>query len=63
MVKKYLQKENEGRKEYEKNMKKWGESLSEKERSAEDVSRAIDDLFMCRYMEDKVGRTFEGMIS
>jgi ribonuclease R len=63
MVKKYLHKETSSKRDYEKNMKKWGESLSQKERSAEDVSRAIDDLFMCRYMEDKVGQVFAGMIS
>ena len=64
MIKKYLHGElSKEKSTYEKNMKKWGLSLSEKERSAEDVSRAIDALYMCRYMSDKVGSHFEWRIS
>ena len=44
-------------------MKKWGESLSLKERSAEDVSRAVDDVTMCRYMSKYVGESFSGRVS
>jgi len=64
MIKKHLHGELSKEKSiYEKNMKKWGLSLSEKERSAEEVSRAVDDLYMCRYMSDKVGQIFDGVIS
>ncbi len=44
-------------------MKKWGESLSLKERSAEDVSRAVDDVTMCRYMSKYVDESFSGRVS
>jgi exoribonuclease R len=64
MIKKYLHGDLAREKAiYEKSMKKWWLSLSEKERAAEDVSRAIDALFMCQYMSDKVGQSFDGMIS
>ena len=64
MIKKYLHGELPKEKSiYEKGMKKWWLSLSEKERSAEDVSRTIDALYMCRYMSDKVGQPFDGVIS
>jgi exoribonuclease R len=64
MIKKYLHGNLARDKSiYEKSMKKWWLSLSEKERAAEDVSRAIDALFMCQYMSDKVGLIFDGIIS
>ncbi len=44
-------------------MKRMGKSLSEKEKQAESVERAIDSLMMCRYMSDKVGQSFHGTIS
>ncbi len=51
MIKKYLHSElGKEKSEYAKNMKKWGISLSEKERAAEEISRSIDSLYMCRYM-------------
>ncbi|MBP9812318.1 S1 RNA-binding domain-containing protein, partial [Candidatus Gracilibacteria bacterium] len=43
--------------------KKCGESLSEKERTAEDVSRAVNDVVMCRYMSKFVGSVYSGIIS
>ncbi len=64
MIKKYLRGDLAKEKSiYEQHMKKWGLSLSEKERSAEEVARAIDALFMCRYMSDKVGKIYDGVIS
>ncbi len=44
-------------------MKRIGKNLSEKEKQAESVERAIDSLMMCRYMSDKVGQSFDGTIS
>lgn len=64
MIKKYLHTELAEKKgEYVKNMKKWGLSLSEKERSAEEVSRSIDNLYMCRYMSQYVWQSFDGVVS
>ncbi len=48
---------------YTRSMKRMGKSLSEKEKQAESVERAIDSLMMCRYMSDKVGQSFDGIIS
>lgn len=40
-----------------------GKSFSEKEKQAESMERAIDSLMMCQYMSDKVGQSFDGIIS
>lgn len=64
MIKKYLHSElGERKSEYVKNMKKWGISLSEKERTAEEISRSIDSLYMCRYMSQYVWQSFDGIVS
>jgi ribonuclease R len=64
MIKYHLSKVSKfDKKSYDRQMKKWGESLSEKERNAEDVSRAIDDVYMCRYMSKYVGDIYNGTIS
>jgi ribonuclease R len=64
MIKYHLSKMSKfDKKSYDKQMKKWGESLSEKERNAEDVSRAVDDVVMCRYMSKFVGSVYTGIIS
>jgi ribonuclease R len=64
MIKYHLSKSTHfDKKTYDKQMKKWGESLSEKERTAEDVSRAVDDVAMCRYMSNHVGDVYDGVIS
>ena len=64
MIKKYLHGElSKNASIYEKNMKKWWMSLSEKERKAEEVSRVINDLYMCQYMSDKIDLSFDGIIS
>lgn len=39
---------------YTQEMKKWGKSLSEKEKKAEEIERAIDALMMCRFMSNKI---------
>jgi VacB/RNase II family 3'-5' exoribonuclease len=48
---------------YTKDMKKYGKNLTEREKRAEDVERAIDALMMCRYMAKYVGQIFSGKIS
>ncbi len=64
MIKYHLSKVSKfDKKAYDKQMKKWGESLSEKERTAEDVSRAVNDVVMCRYMSKFVGSVYSGIIS
>lgn len=64
MIKYHLSKVSKfDKKSYDKQMKKWGESLSEKERTAEDVSRAVWDVVMCRYMSKFVGSVYTGVIS
>ncbi len=65
IIKKFLHNELDPKMKatYVKEMKKYGKSLTEREKRAEDVERAIDALMMCRYMSKYVGDTFEGMIS
>lgn len=64
MIKYHLSKvSNFDKKSYDKQMKKWGENLSEKERIAEEVSRSIDDIYMCQYMSNHVEDVYEGTIS
>lgn len=64
MIKYHLSKVSKfDKKAYDKQMKKWWESLSEKERVAENVSRTIYDVFMCRYMSNHVEDVYEGTIS
>ena len=53
----------EVRAKYARDMKRHGKSLSEKEKQAEWVERAVDALMMCRYMQDKIGYTYRGTIS
>lgn len=65
IIKKYLNNEltSEEKVRYTKEMKRWGKNLTECEKRAETVERAIDSLMMCRYMSDKVGQSFSGIIS
>lgn len=44
-------------------LKRIAKHTSERERGAEDIERAFDALYACRYMQDKVGQTFQGRIS
>lgn len=36
---------------------------SQKERNAEDAERAVDDLYKAKYLEDRIGEDFKGIIS
>ncbi len=65
IIKKYLRKELsiEEKSRYTREMKKWWRNLTECEKRAEMIERAIDSLMMCRYMKDKVGQSFPGIIS
>lgn len=48
---------------YRNLLKKVARLSSERERAAQDIERAFDALYMCRYMQDKVGKTYDGRIS
>ncbi len=65
IIKEFLHGElsKEEKESYTRSMKRIGKNLSEKEKQAESVERAIDSLMMCRYMSDKVGQSFDGTIS
>jgi len=43
---------------YKKILKKVARSCSERERTAEDIERAFDSLYACRYMANHVGETY-----
>lgn len=47
----------------QKRMEKSALHLSEKEKDATMLERAVDDLEAAKYMEDKVGREYDGIIS
>jgi ribonuclease R len=44
---------------YKKILKKVARSCSERERTAEDIERAFDSLYACRYMANHVGETYD----
>lgn len=48
---------------YKTILKKIARKCSEQERSAEDIERAMNSLYICRYMRDKIGKTYRGQIS
>lgn len=48
---------------YKTILKKIARKCSEQERSAEDIERAMNSLYVCRYMSDKIGKTYRGQIS
>lgn len=48
---------------YKKILKKVARACSERERAAEDIERAFDSLYACRYMANHVGETYVGRIS
>jgi ribonuclease R len=48
---------------YKNLLKRVARHCSENERAAEDVERVFDSLYVCRYMEDKVGTVYMGRIS
>lgn len=44
---------------YTKILKKVARSCSERERTAEDIERAFDSLYACRYMANHIGETYD----
>ncbi len=48
---------------YKTILKKIARKCSEQERSAEDIERAMNSLYICRYMRDKIGKNYRGQIS
>jgi ribonuclease R len=48
---------------YKALLKRVARNCSERERWAEDIERAMNSLYICRYMADKVGKTYDGQIS
>ena len=48
---------------YKTLLKRIARACSERERSAEDIERAMNSLYICRYMSDKIGKTYTGKIS
>lgn len=48
---------------YKTLLKRVARNCSERERSAEDIERAMNSLYICRYMADKVGKIYDGQIS
>jgi ribonuclease R len=48
---------------YKTLLKRIARNCSERERSAEDIERAMNSLYICRYMSDKVGKVYNWQIS
>ncbi len=48
---------------YNNILKRIAKKCSEQERSAEDIERAISSLYICRYMNDKIGKGYQWQIS
>ncbi len=48
---------------YRSILKRVAKHCSEQERFSEDVERAFDVLYACRYMQNKVGQIFSGQVS
>ncbi len=48
---------------YKALLKRVARNCSERERWAEDIERAMNSLYICRYMADKVGKIYDGQIS
>lgn len=48
---------------YKTLLKRIARTCSERERSAEDIERAMNSLYICRYMSDKIWQTYSGQIS
>jgi ribonuclease R len=48
---------------YKSILKRVARSCSERERGAEDIERAMNSLYICRYMGDTVGKVYDGQIS
>lgn len=48
---------------YKSILKRVARNCSEQERSAEDIERAMNSLYICRYMWDKIGNIYSGVIS
>ena len=43
---------------YKSILKRIARSCSEQERSAEDIERAMNSLYICRYMSNKIGKNY-----
>ena len=50
-------------KKYEKRAQKRAENCSERERTATKVEREAEDIKKAEFMENKIGETYEGIIS
>lgn len=50
-------------KTFKEQVKSAGDDCSERERAADDVERAVDDLYKLYYMNDKIGETFDAVVS
>lgn len=48
---------------YAKNLEENAKHCSEKERAAMEAERAMDDSLKCRFMQDKVGEEFDGIVT
>ena len=48
---------------YKSILKRIARLCSEQERSAEDIERAMNSLYVCRYMSDKIWKKYNGQIS
>ncbi len=48
---------------YKALLKRVARNCSERERWAEDIERAMNSLYICRYMADKVNKIYDGQIS
>ncbi len=48
---------------YKTLLKRIARTCSERERGAEDIERAMNSLYTCRYMSDKIWKTYTGQIS
>lgn len=48
---------------YKALLKRVARTCSERERGAEDIERAMNSLYICRYMTDKIWKTYRGQIS
>ena len=48
---------------YKSILKRIARNCSEQERSAEDIERAMNSLYICRYMSNKIGKNYWGQIS
>ncbi|MBR2802524.1 MAG: ribonuclease R [Erysipelotrichaceae bacterium] len=63
MLKKYLFAHQPQRSKDEKRAEEYGLLCSQKEERAVETERTVEDLMCARYMSDKVGKEYEGVIS